>query len=1524
MQDFLKNILNYYAAFTETRFSSRSTLKYQWTNDVTLTLDVSFFPEFRCLWLDKISSADIKSVDIRPRQYCIPLSVQAFRERLEKELHGGHDLNALKVFIRQEEEREPRPEPPLEKREIFLDGTRQYNLSLRKTIEGIVKDLQKESLERLQAEYLIRQFPPPSLNLRNLTQEIFRTLQGIAQTARNEDDYFGQLRAYLQERDYDLVLFDLYYLLAGYRSASDLGSVYLFFDSIGGDQGKEKGEIQTEYPLFFIEVAFSSEAGDSIRLQLPNDFILINTPALNTFEFDSILTLPRASSFKEAVLTLRQLDRSLDAEYQVLRQEITLSDGFYQFSGKALNRPPVRYRLGFQVIRDEDKRLLDYSELMTRIERGMASKLGGFVDAYVHKNVINTTEETERNYRERYPSSSPRSFIADNPLPLNIEQKKILLSLANSKNRVITVGGPPGTGKSHTIAAISYWANQNDRSVVITSHKKEALDVVDRMLSDKFRDLHPMAKPSMIRLTRSVDFSKVSSLNEITNSLAQPAIDAAVKRASSFSEAAVNKDRQKIEEKMSAEIDEVIKKARKYPDTTRDLMAYLALEEDLRQKGILDEDIVRPACALHEEISFLEEFIDRFNTSARRFDKLSLHSLAEIFRKQMEIQEVQRACETVNQLSFAKDWLTLVTQDRLEAIPILESILATLSDAFDDEKPLRDLQIIPVEVKKTALLQAVATIGDLRTIAGRLEELANLKPTKLLIMKNQDYEQAISRFTEDFPVFEEYQRKRKRAWKDYHRDVAAELDRLAALKKETAYNWGFLYHLGCEPYDFEALTKARNDLDHLRFKMLVEDISKTAKKEPGDLTLREIKTAFEGIRYAGQYAAAAKRVEDFKQTTGLEKLDHAALFTILEGIQPVVADMKPEILDALRTLKEYYTALFKKASIDFDNLGTLFRLGSLLEDEKKLYDLIKLNANLSGNDGGLLGTDESLRELYRIQQRITEHQNDLRLKNLLQHGGDAERIKVRVAHGRRLPTDYARLLLSSFACIIAEPEALFRYFPMEEDLIDILIFDEASQVSIAHSISLILRAKQVVVFGDEYQYGAVGAVTVSRKYAQGYFRKILDSYKAEFHGQTTPEQEEKIIAAEADKSPEEDRFIPGEIPVDAGPEWIRTFGIRNSTLNFCRAIANYRTTLTEHFRSFKEIIDYSNKHFYELAQTPLIVNRLRTKPITEVLRFIRVETQGRSGNHVNLDELEAIRLDLEGRIKQGFKGTIGVITSFREQQQRAEKYFREHMRDYLRLKEEQKLSIWFVGDVQGEERDIVYYTFVEDRMNSEGGLKSIYPIPDGTADTIKSLKMQRLNVGFSRARDTMVFVHSMPLEDYMDTRLGDALRFYWTLLKDTKRSDHFIVEEKTFDSPKEKELYQLLLQTDFFQKNRERMHIIPQFDIGRYIAQEYKKYIPKYRVDFLVTLAEGGRERSLILEYDGLEYHTKDPSVVRSLEDFREEYLEYDIRRQLELESYGYRFLRINKFSLAPVKEGQTKVDVLNDLMIRYFDRQEV
>jgi very-short-patch-repair endonuclease len=237
--------------------------------------------------------------------------------------------------------------------------------------------------------------------------------------------------------------------------------------------------------------------------------------------------------------------------------------------------------------------------------------------------------------------------------------------------------------------------------------------------------------------------------------------------------------------------------------------------------------------------------------------------------------------------------------------------------------------------------------------------------------------------------------------------------------------------------------------------------------------------------------------------------------------------------------------------------------------------------------------------------------------------------------------------------------------------------------------------------------------------------------------------------------------------------------------------------------------------------------------------------------------------------------------------------------------------------VQGEERDIVYYSFVEDKKINNGSLRNIYPTIGGSADNIRKLKMQRLNVGFSRAKDTMVFVHSMPIEDYSDTRLGDALKHYKHLLESAQ--DNFVKDESIFGSPAEKDLYLLITNTDFYRKNRDKIKIIAQFPIGKYIEETLHKYIPKYRVDFLITLSERGKEKSLILEYDGLEYHTKNPEIVTA-HNFSQEYLDYDIERQLELESYGYKFLRINKFTLVPKEKGQTKIDVLSNLLEKKFN----
>jgi len=71
-------------------------------------------------------------------------------------------------------------------------------------------------------------------------------------------------------------------------------------------------------------------------------------------------------------------------------------------------------------------------------------------------------------------------------------------------------------------------------------------------------------------------------------------------------------------------------------------------------------------------------------------------------------------------------------------------------------------------------------------------------------------------------------------------------------------------------------------------------------------------------------------------------------------------------------------------------------------------------------------------------------------------------------------------------------------------------------------------------------------------------------------------------------------------------------------------------------------------------------------------------------------------------------------------------------------------------------------------------LRSIYPIFGGTANNIRRLKMQRLNVGFSRAKDIMVFVPSMAVGNHEDTRLGDALRHHDKLLN--AAHDHYVAD----------------------------------------------------------------------------------------------------------------------------------------------------
>lgn len=1409
MNSLPKQILNYFATFTETRFNFRRLINYKWTND-ELTLDLSFFPKFQNNLLEKIKNSNTSPLSVKQGEQIIILPKDQIITEIQKVLIK--ELNSAYIDKTQKEEEknigeETKTDPELYEKQIKLvqdEAVRLYLVALRREFENILVDLQERIVDQKKAEFGIEHTPPSIFGVTNYVNQHFEKIKLFTHNYKNSEVLVEEIKNYFEENIKDIIIFDLYYNLQKYTDFSRLGTLFFFFHSLEKDN--------ENYPLYFIEAEFKNTSTEII-LSIPRDLVLLNTPAINSFKFENVLTIPRASSPSAVQSHLKNIESFFQNQYG-FQNPFILEPTFNTITNNNNAYPSIKCRIGLQIVANEDKKLLDYSELMTNLELGKESKFSGFIDQYIKGTVPNHQEEVDQIFRDNFPIQSPKRYVSDSPIPLNNSQKRILLALANEKNNIIVVDGPPGTGKSHTIAALTYWANEQKKSVVVTSHKKEALDVIDRMLTDKFKDLHPQSKPSIIRIDK-----ETGSTNNLPNTLQNSVINAANERNLGFNSQAIKEDAVYIEQKVLSAVESKLNQNINYQTYIKNIAVLNSIENDLSQDSSflpIFSSIISSKVPINFEN--LNEIIKSEGNS--RLVGLSLDEYNFLLDQQKNLPEFLEACEKLNEFSI--DALN-VNLNTVQIPQNFQDFIVELKKYFKPDIPLNKLSTKDI-------------------ISGIFQKLIGKIP------KDSQLKQYLSQ------------------------------------------------------------------LKSLEYRSSINNIAQYIGKELDLLTLNDLVEGIQKNKFAFSVKPYLNLISSYQSLPGNSEKDISHVFDTMKKFGLSTNIFTSELYQDLSQLFLIYEPVLNKVGVVKTDLGSLNKLQDNTNNANKVWQWIKLHFALSqqSNSGFLSRND--INTYFKLKQKEIENINDQRLKDLNNHLGEIARINKSFDGGKRFSSSEANVLLSSVSCVIAEPSSISKYFPMDEGLIDVLIIDEASQVSIADSISLILRAKQVVIFGDEYQYGAVSALNVSSKYSTSYFSEIISAY-ADDYNTTISEMAKNELVEEVSKEISDDEQQSDTLlkPQEGTILWLKTFDIRTSTLTFAKAIANYTTSLKEHFRSFPEIISYSNDFFYKEAQMELLVNRIRTKPIGEVLQFIQVECHGISGANVNLDEIEAIGDDIQKRIDVGFKGTIGIITSFKEQQARLDQYINERFNMPL-LVRDHKLAIWFVGDVQGEERDLIYYSFVEAKDVNKANLASIYPVIGGTADNIRSLKMQRLNVGFSRAKDTMVFVHSQPIEKFSNTALGKALKHYQHTLEINQQNDFFIEDETIFESPMEKKIYSLLLQTNFIQNNRDHVKIIPQFNIGKYIAQEFAASIPKYRSDFLLTFSNSGKEKVLILEYDGLEYHFKNPSDVDSL-NFSQEYIDYDVSRQLELESYGCNFLRLNKFNLRPQNIGETEVEVLNKLL---------
>jgi AAA domain len=516
--------------------------------------------------------------------------------------------------------------------------------------------------------------------------------------------------------------------------------------------------------------------------------------------------------------------------------------------------------------------------------------------------------------------------------------------------------------------------------------------------------------------------------------------------------------------------------------------------------------------------------------------------------------------------------------------------------------------------------------------------------------------------------------------------------------------------------------------------------------------------------------------------------------------------------------------------------------------------------------------------LERLNVSVMNTEVDKRLVEFMETSrADAKVLSSIIANRQKFPEEKFDNVKNAFPIIIANIRQFGEYMPLAPGVFDVVVIDEASQVSVAQAFPAMLRAKKLVVLGDSKQFSNTKSSNASIA--------LNEKYKADLN-----------------------TFFRQKVAHDAGTlQRLSRFDVKCSILEFCQLCANYSIMLRKHFRSYQELISYSSQTFYG---SQLQAIKIRGVPIDEVIRFDQVELgEAKTTRGTNEAEANFILDQLLELLEEESPPTVGIITPFREQQTLLSKMLFSHaagadFQDRLRLK------IMTFDSCQGEERKIIFYSMVA--TTKDDALNYVFPVnlEDAEERVEEKLKVQRLNVGFSRAEEMIWFVHSKPLESFKGS-IGRVLNHYNNLLLKGDVSTDLTDQ----NSPMEAKVLDWLQKTPFYQKHRDRLEILPQFPIGDYLRQLDPTYKhPAWRVDFLVTYAADSGSARIVIEYDGFEYHFQKGKEVNV--GTHERYmLEADIERQLTLESYGYRFLRVNRFNL-----GDDPVTTLSDRLSRLIE----
>lgn len=1024
---------------------------------------------------------------------------------------------------------------------------------------------------------------------------------------------------------------------------------------------------------------------------------------------------------------------------------------------------------------------------------------------------------------------------AHSPMATDPSQNGVLRSLNAHRNLVIQ--GPPGTGKSQTLTAIVSGALANKKKVLVVCEKRTALDV----LKNNLERLIPETKNS-IALIEDIIRDRSTIVELVRNRTAlylagQHHLQGIIKEdIARFEEKAQHTDRQ-----------------------------YNALKEPIWQNlrwAAMVAKWNQPLKSIEEKYRLYEfqKIYEADDTSDESYSVLR-HSIGDGVRLFVKIagrynyfQSTIRLPETLPK-HFVSEYVNTAIRDSKKVQSLLVAIKAIKSrlEEAENKKTNTAIDQLATKLKRLGALTAFA-----KERKADLYEVTFV--AKILALFSKKWKQVLADSAEAIVLREDC----GKIWAQlFDTPLAAEDPMRQAAEVEGRR------------------TAIANELYERLLNCAIEEVN---VDEPDPEEIHRIAAALSELQnsvheYVHYNKAALNNVRALEDEATVIEARLAELLKYETEIRDYISwkvflgsinDLGRSWIDALIELRPdswtdiveqswlYYKLLEHdredKFPTDDSSLRVLKELG--IKIQKHQEELIKhnLDAWFASGHARIKQLGLQINQLYNLRGAKGSTRNSLR----------------KIIHADLVAfTDL-------FPVLMLNPSTCSSLLPLQRDLFDIIIFDEASQLRIEDTFTALLRGKQVIVSGDSQQMPP-----------SNYFGSTI-----QLDDQANDEEVEE--AADASEQLIEDAS--------------RGMAARESLLDFAIDAGYTQTYLDMHYRSkHPDLIAFSNACFYNSRLVPM-PEKSNEKPIA----YLHVN--GLYENNRNQREAEEIIRLLREEISEVY--SVGIATFNLNQRNLIltligeERVNDRAFHAKMSMFEKNGFFVKNLENIQGDEKDIIL-------MSTTFGVKS-----DGkflmNFGPISGANGHRLfNVIITRAKIKMYVVTSIPegrIPEYRNRLEANrkidgrtAFMAYLDYAKAVSNGDE--AEQQSIldlirtrlsagvtrlpgasfeltESPFEEQVYSWLVEAI----GPERIRL--QYKCGG------------FRIDMVVLGADEHAGKKLAIECDGAAYHSDQLTW------------HHDIYRQEQLEQEGFVFYRIwsTNWWRKPEKEFEQLLEAISNL----------